>query len=237
MLHANAYAKINWDLRILGKRADNFHELDSIFVTVSLNDEMSFEPHHSLTLSCSDSTLPVDDTNLVMKAAKVLAERSSYRGGAKIHLVKKIPMGGGMGDGSSDAACALASLNTLWNLNWSVERLSAIAAELGSDVAYFLRGGWCLCRGRGEIVERMAAANSAPAVKILLVLPPLHVSTPAVYKALRYPPWDGFNGRNALELDAKLAAMINALHRGEACDPELRNDLSDAARQVEPKLI
>ncbi len=153
-IHAQAHAKINWDLRILGKRPDNFHELDSIFVTVALHDTMRFEPAETLSMTCTDATLPTDDSNLVMKAAARLAQAAGINNGARIHLEKRIPMGGGMGGGSSDAACALTALNRMWALNWSREKLAEIAAQAGSDVAYFLTGGWCLCRGRGEIVER-----------------------------------------------------------------------------------
>ncbi len=228
MLSAKAFAKINWDLRILGRRADNFHELDSVFVNIGLSDDLTFEPASGITLTCSDASLPVDDSNLIMKAARFLAdeacnESSRPRPGAKIHLIKNIPMGGGMGGGSSDAACALRSLNALWNLNWSVERLSRIAAQLGSDVAYFLQGGWCLCRGRGEIVEPLFEA--APSnEKILLILPPLHVATPSVYKALKYPIWDGTGGRSVQDCAAVVRSFV------------ARNDLTPAALQVEPRL-
>lgn len=237
MIHAQAHAKINWDLRVLGKRADNFHELDSIFVNIELNDGLSFEPATDINLTCSDPTLPVDETNLVVKAARFLAdeacnESSRPRPGASIGLTKHIPMGGGLGGGSSDAACALMALNKLWNLNWSVERLARIAAQIGSDVAYFLRGGWCLCRGRGEIVEKLFSAETAPMVRILLVLPPLHVATPAVYKALNFAPWNGTGARCARDAVANLLQSLDAPN----APLNLRNDLSEAARKVEPRL-
>lgn len=237
-IHARAHAKINWDLRILGRRADNFHELDSIFVNIDLSDDLTITAAEETILSCSDPTLPVDDSNLVMKAVRFLAdeacnESSRERPGAKIHLIKNIPMGGGMGGGSSDAACTLVALNKLWHLNWSRERLARIAAQIGSDVAYFLYGGWCLCRGRGEIVERLFSPEIAPAAKILMVLPPLHVPTPAVYKALNASTWDGTGARCARDAAACVLQKLNAEH----CAPlGLRNDLAEVARKVEPRL-
>src|ERR1700761_1019730 len=112
---AQAFAKINWDLRILGKRPDNFHELDSIFVNIALSDTMRFSAAPALAMTCSDPSLPVDASNLVMKAATLLQRASGTALGAAIHLEKHIPMGGGLGGGSSDAACALLALSKLWN--------------------------------------------------------------------------------------------------------------------------
>jgi len=236
-IQAQAFAKINWDLRILGKRPDNFHELDSIFVTVGLNDSLRFEDSVTLSMTCSDPTLPTDDSNLVMKAAARLAQAAGCKAGARIHLEKRIPMGGGMGGGSSDAACALSVLNQLWALNWHPERLAAIAAEVGSDVAYFLTGGWCLCRGRGEIVARLPFSSSWPAVKLVMILPPLHVATPSVYRALNAHSWDGLGGRNARETGERLGEKLRAMSDATSREPmELRNDLSTAARAVEPRL-
>ncbi|MEI6233159.1 MAG: 4-(cytidine 5'-diphospho)-2-C-methyl-D-erythritol kinase [Planctomycetota bacterium] len=234
VLNARAYAKINWDLRILGKRPDNFHELDSIFVTIGLSDSMRFELADDVTMTCSDPTLPVDASNLVMKAAMLLKQSANCSLGARIHLEKSIPMGGGLGGGSSDAACALDTLNRLWNLNWSIDQLADIAAQIGSDVAYFLYGGWCLCRGRGEIVHRLAGTKNAPPVDLFLILPPLHVATPAVYKAMRYPQWEGLGGREAEQVGTSLGSALASLNQGAAL--ELRNDLMPPALSVEPKL-
>ncbi len=232
-IHARAYAKINWDLRILGKRPDTFHELDSIFVTIGLSDSMRFEPANDLSMTCSDPSLPVDASNLVMKAALLLRQAANCSLGTKIHLDKEIPMGGGLGGGSSDAACALDALNRLWNLNWSVERLATLAAQVGSDVAYFLFSGWCLCRGRGELVHRLPNSQTWLPTPLLLILPPLHVATPLVYKALRYPQWDGTGGRDAEGVGTKLGASLK--QTGAGC-LDLRNDLTRAALQVEPRL-
>ncbi len=236
ILHAEAFAKINWDLRILGKRPDHFHELDSVFVNVALSDWLRIETAETLSMTCTDPSLPVDGSNLVMKAAALLQQTAGCKQSAKIHLEKHIPMGGGLGGGSSDAACALTALNRMWNLNWSVEQLAAVGAQVGSDVAYFLYGGWCLCRGRGEIVQPLPGAAQWPAVKLLMVLPPLHVATPLVYKTLSAPQWNGTGGRDAQGVGLRLGEALRALQQGSASGLELRNDLSAAARVVEPRL-
>ena len=237
-MQLNAFAKINWDLHILGRRRDGFHELDSIFVNVGLADVLSFEQAGDFKLTCSDPTLACDETNLVVKAARALAADSGRACAGHIHLEKAIPMGGGMGGGSSDAATALLGLNLLWDLNWPRERLQPIAARLGSDVAYFLFGGWCRCLGRGEVVEALDVKTSSP-VHLLLIFPELHVATPAVYKSLRYPLWDGKSGRRSLTaINDSLQSLHQELLKSDsAFKLGLRNDLTAAARVVEPALI
>lgn len=232
-IQMRAYAKINWDLRILGKRPDGYHELDSIFVTIGLSDVLTVEPSAELSMTCSDPSLPVDASNLVMKAATLLRRAAGISRGAKLHLEKHIPMGGGLGGGSSDAACALDALNQLWELNWDVTQLAGIAAQVGSDVAYFLYSGWCLCRGRGEIVRRLPDSDAWVPRKLLLVLPPLHVATPLVYKALNAPQCNAVGGRDAAQVGP---ALSEALHAAGANSLNLRNDLTPAALSVEPRL-
>ncbi|HYF50658.1 MAG TPA: 4-(cytidine 5'-diphospho)-2-C-methyl-D-erythritol kinase, partial [Planctomycetota bacterium] len=236
-MEIRAYAKINWDLHILGRRADGFHELDSIFVNVDFYDVLTFSPAADFQLTCSDPTLPCDETNLVVKAARALSAASGHPCTGHIHLRKQIPMGGGMGGGSSDCAAALRGLNQLWNVNWGRERLHEIGAKLGSDVSYFLYGGWCRCRGRGEIVEPLNA--HVPKISLLLLFPGLHVPTPAVYKSLCYSHWDGKSGLRAL---TALRESIESLHQDLAKTDNfpklgLRNDLTEGAKKVEPRLI
>jgi 4-diphosphocytidyl-2-C-methyl-D-erythritol kinase len=235
----NAYAKINWDLFIQGKRADGFHAIDTVMVNVSLHDVLHFEPSDAIALTCTDPSLPTDGSNLIVRAAERLRELSGTRAGAAIHLEKRIPAGGGMGGGSSDAATTLLGLNRFWNLNWPVEKLQPIAAELGSDIAFFLYGGWCRCRGRGEIVERIPGSEQFPTVPLLLILPPLHCSTPAVYKALNAAPLPADNSSRPLEcLTEQLSTDLKTLaNPGTRLDvTHLFNSLMPAAKAVEPRL-
>jgi 4-diphosphocytidyl-2-C-methyl-D-erythritol kinase len=237
-MQIRAYAKINWDLHILGKRADGFHELDSVMVNVSVYDTLDIEPAEDFQLTCTDPTLDTGDSNLVTKAAKALAAASGHPCRAHIYLRKEIPMGGGMGGGSSDAAAALSGLSRLWGLNWPVDRLQPIAAKLGSDVAFFLYGGWRRCRGRGEIVEPLAGSEKWPEVPLSLIFPGLHVPTPAVYKNLRFPPWDGKTGLRALtDINGAIQSTLNSSSTNTVLGLGLRNDLTEAAQQVEPRLV
>lgn len=135
-------AKINWNLRVLERRADGFHEIESLFSAVSLVDELAFEIRSDtrITLHCTGLEVASDNSNLVMQAARLMAERSCCTRGVSCQLTKVIPVGGGLGGGSSDAAATLLALNKLWGLDWPRENLLDLAAELGSDVSFFLTG-------------------------------------------------------------------------------------------------
>lgn len=172
-----SFAKINLHLRVLGKRDDGFHEIFTVFQSISLADELSFGDAGKLELTCDDPTVPVDGTNLIVKAARTLEPER----GAHISLTKRIPMGGGLGGGSSNAAVALIGLNRLWDLGLSTSELARICESIGSDVHFFLTGGTALGVGRGNRIEELpdhAARN------ILLITPNIHVSTAAAYAGL-----------------------------------------------------
>ncbi|MGA2159230.1 MAG: 4-(cytidine 5'-diphospho)-2-C-methyl-D-erythritol kinase [Dehalococcoidia bacterium] len=151
MLTARAPAKINLVLEVLGKRSDGYHEIKSIIQTISLFDVLSFEKNDRLEIGCNIASLQSPD-NLVVKAAEALRTKTGYEGGARIRLEKKIPMDSGLGGGSSDGAAALAGLNKLWSLGLSQKELVEIAADIGSDVPFFIHGGTCLVEGRGDKV-------------------------------------------------------------------------------------
>ncbi len=177
-----APAKINWTLRVLGRRPDGFHEIESLVSAVSLFDELVFTDRSDgqLSLTCGAADLPTDFGNLVVRTAERLRERSGCRGGMACRLEKGIPVGGGLGGGSSDAAATLVALNRLWALDWPIDRLAPIAAELGSDVPFFLHGGTAMIRGRGERIE---PASLPWAGWIVLLMPGFGVSTAEVYHA------------------------------------------------------
>jgi 4-diphosphocytidyl-2-C-methyl-D-erythritol kinase len=183
ILRGEAFAKTNLRLDVLGKRADGFHEIDTILQTIDLADrlEVSDAPE-GVVLECSDPTVPADARNLVVRAAEALRGRYGVSAGARIRLEKNIPAGGGLGGGSSDAAVALLLLSRLWEISADVAALSAIGAGLGSDVPFFFTGGTARGRGRGEIVEPLP---DAPARAFVLVIPPFSISTADVYSHWR----------------------------------------------------
>lgn len=181
-LSYEAPAKINLFLRVVGKRPDGFHELETIFEFIDWSDTLYFYPLPTdLRLSCSDPSLPADDRNLVLRAARVLKEASGCDRGADIRLEKYLPHAAGLGGGSSDAATTLKALNRLWDLNWSLERLRPLAARLGADVPLFLHeGGFWEGTGRGDVVRPLEASTELAHV---LVIPPVKLLTKDVFSA------------------------------------------------------
>jgi 4-diphosphocytidyl-2-C-methyl-D-erythritol kinase len=155
-------AKINWSLRILGKRSDGFHDLETVFQTISLCDELSFHEGEGITLTCDDPAIPTDDTNLVIRAAKACGVKH-----VAIDLRKRIPAGGGLGGGSSNAATTLKVLGGQHDLH-------ELALSLGSDVPFFLVGGTAYATGRGEVLTPIEPLSGIP---LLLVLPEEKVIT------------------------------------------------------------
>lgn len=177
-----SFAKINLLLRVLGKRADGFHELFTVFQTVSLHDEITFAESDDISLRCSDKRIPTNGKNLIVKAAEMLREHTGIKSGAQIHLEKRIPSPGGLGGGSSNAAAALIGLCRLWDVSFEIGDLLPIASELGSDVPFFLTGGTAIGRGRGTEIESVEDVGE---VYLLIVSPRVSVSTAAVYTGLR----------------------------------------------------
>ena len=149
-----AFAKINWSLDITGIREDGYHLMDMIMQPVSLSDEITLLP--APTLSISTGGWPpsrADETNLAYRAALALKTETGYQSGARIHVQKKIPIGAGMGGGSTDAAAVLIGLNRIWNTGLSSPDLERIGLSLGADVPFFIRGGLTRTRGIGEELE------------------------------------------------------------------------------------
>lgn len=162
-----AFAKLNLTLEVLGRRADGYHNISSVIQAIDLADELEIRPAADLRVECSEPALG-GKGNLVWQAAAALAESSGRRPGAHIQINKAIPVGRGLGGGSSDAAAALWSLNSLWELNRPLSELCRIAAGLGSDVPYFLQGGAALVEGWGE---QVAPLPTKPGVGVVLICP------------------------------------------------------------------
>jgi 4-diphosphocytidyl-2-C-methyl-D-erythritol kinase len=182
---SNAYAKVNLSLEVIGKRSDGFHELISVMQTVNVADVLRFRPDRELRLCTSDPHLPTDN-NLVFAAASLIRRTHFVEQGCAVELEKHIPVGAGLGGGSSDAASALTTLNKLWNLSASCSQLRSLAEQIGSDVPFFLYGGTCLVQGRGERVTTLPEPRPTC---YLLVKPPIAVSTAAIYQELSSAEW------------------------------------------------
>ncbi len=178
-----APAKINLSLEIKGRREDGFHEIETVMAPISLSDRLTIERGKStggVQFSCDDSSLSKADDNLVVRAAKLFREATKIEAGVEIALEKKIPHGAGLGGGSSDAATTLLGLNELFETHLDRNELIELAAQIGSDVPFFILGSAATCRGRGEIVEPTKLPGN---FKLLLVKPGFGVPTPWAYQS------------------------------------------------------
>ena len=177
-----AYAKLNLTFEVLGRRDDGFHQVATIMQTISLADILEIEHDTELRVECEYSHL-AGDQNLVWQAAVALGKAGKIDPKARINIEKHIPVGMGLGGGSSDAATALLGLNALWGLGLPLEHLAEIAASLGSDVSFFLWGGTALAQGKGEQISILPAL---PTLAVTLVFPDLAIAgkTTAMYSKL-----------------------------------------------------
>lgn len=223
----DAPAKINLFLEVLGKRPDGYHELETLMVTVDWHDRLVCEeaPSGEFTFRCTDPSLPTGRENLVVRAAEALRAETGTTLGATVTLEKSLPAQAGLGGGSSDAAAALVALDRLWNLQTPPGRLNALAAAVGSDVAFFLYPPAAVCRGRGEQVEPIAMPCAFHAV---LICPPVGVRTADVYQKL-IPP----------DRPRPQRPVQDALASGDpaALGAQLFNRLQPVAEQLCPELL
>jgi 4-diphosphocytidyl-2-C-methyl-D-erythritol kinase len=174
-----APAKINLSLKILGRRGDGFHEIETLIAPISLYDKIDIEKQSRwIDFSCDDPTVPSGDENLVVRVAKAFFEKTKISGGVGIKLHKKIPHGAGLGGGSSDAAATLRALNQLFKSKLSREELANLGSNIGSDVSFFVFESAAVCKGRGEIVE---PTNLKKKLSILLLKPGFSVSSAWAY--------------------------------------------------------
>ncbi|MCJ7822857.1 MAG: 4-(cytidine 5'-diphospho)-2-C-methyl-D-erythritol kinase, partial [Armatimonadetes bacterium] len=217
----SASAKVNLCLRVLGRRSDGYHEVQTVLHTVGIWDTLRLSPlpgERRIALTVNVPEVPADESNLCWRAAHLLAERAGTPHGVRIDLEKCIPAGAGMGGGSSDAAATLAGLSRMWELDLDPAELEGIGAELGADVPFFLRGGCCLARGRGEKLEDLAAVDAW----LVVVVPERRVPTAQAYAAL---------GRGATRgrrrpLTRAIQRVVNASAEGDihALAAALHND-------------
>lgn len=233
----HAPAKLNLLLEVLDYRDDGYHELATLMTPVRLFDSIAFEPTPAaaapqgtieFTIRGADvaADIPAGASNLVVRALELLRRRSGCELGAKVELIKRIPSAAGLGGGSSDAAAALRLGNRAWQIDWTREQLLPLAAELGSDVPFFLEPGAAICRGRGERVERLAGIRP---LDVVIVKPPTSLATADVYQALDRLPAQARRG--AQDAERRLALLVGAVRRGaiNQLSSWMGNRLQDAA--------
>ena len=198
-----APAKINLYLEIINKRADGYHNIESVMHTVSLFDILEFTKikDNKIELVCDNADLFDTKKNLVYKAAEKVKEKYKINFGVKIKLTKNIPMGAGLGGGSSDAAATIVALNKIWNVNDDIKNLETLGAKLGADVPFFMTGGVAKISGIGDIVEKI---NTKLNLDFVLVKPNFGVSTPYAYSRVKFP----------LTNFHKISKIINNLEKG-----------------------
>ncbi|MBK3496928.1 4-(cytidine 5'-diphospho)-2-C-methyl-D-erythritol kinase [Viridibacillus sp. YIM B01967] len=184
MLYVKAPAKINLTLDVLYKRPDGYHEVEMIMTTVDLADRVGLRLRKDglIKIHSTDRFVPDDQRNLAYQAAKLLKDTYNIEKGVSITIDKHIPVAAGLAGGSSDAAATLKGLNTLWNLNLTMDEIAELGAEIGSDVSFCVYGGTALATGRGEQIE---AISAPPSCWVVLAKPTIGVSTAAVYGGLK----------------------------------------------------
>ncbi len=183
-MKTRARCKTNLFLEVRGKRPDGYHELDTIFIELDLADDLELEPARDLeVVSEGDPSVPSGPENLIWRAADALRKRVGRPElGARIRVTKRVPSGGGLGGGSSDAAATICALDGLWHLDLGTRALAEVAATVGSDCAFFIEGGLQRGTGRGEKLERLPLPRTP--LDLVLLLPEASCPTPQVYKAL-----------------------------------------------------
>jgi 4-diphosphocytidyl-2-C-methyl-D-erythritol kinase len=184
-IRIKAPAKINLFLEVKSKRTDGYHNIETIMQTISLYDKLSFElTKDKISFSCNNKSIPGNRSNIVYMAAHRVKKHFNIKNGVKIYLKKKIPVGAGLGGGSSDAAATLKALVKLWKIKFSRHEIEKIAAKLGSDVTFFLTGGIALCKGKGELVTPLRRIDK---LKVILVNPGYALPTVEMYKKIKLP--------------------------------------------------
>jgi 4-diphosphocytidyl-2-C-methyl-D-erythritol kinase len=228
VLRLPSFAKVNLGLEVLGTRADGYHELRTIFQTISLHDDVELRPHAAaIEVRCDHPDVPTDHTNLAHRAAEELRRFAGLSKGVTITITKRIPVAGGLGGGSSNAATVLIGLDRLWRLGLGPARLHPLARRLGADVPYFLVGGTALGLGRGDEVYPLLRQVRA---QVVVVVPDRPLSTAAVFRRLDR----GLTPReNANKIFRFVSSQLDG--QGDAFSG-LSNDLERAALEEDPGL-
>ncbi len=188
-LTLNSYAKLNLYLEVINKRKDNYHSIKTIFERIDLADKIILKtrPDKKIKITCSSSSVPKDHSNLAYRSAKLLQDRFRIQQGLDIKIIKRIPVGSGLGGGSSNAACVLSGLNRLWKLDLTQNKLAGLSRQLGCDVPFFIYNSpFAKGTGRGDKIKPLRSLDNT-ALWHILIVPKIKVSTPFIYKR-----WDKY---------------------------------------------
>src|ERR1041385_2353035 len=230
-LEKDSPCKVNLLLNILGKRRDGFHELETVMHPVAVFDKLTFNRRTAgIKLTCSNPLLPTDSRNLVYAAASKFLEKAKVSDGVAIHLDKNIPLVAGLGGGSGNAATTLLGLNELFDSPLSESELHSMAAELGSDVPFFLQSKPALATGRGESIQPLVFFPALRGAWFVLAHPGFGISTAWCYRQLQHFP-DALNGK-----PGRAQRLVTSLQNGEFDRTAFNNSLEAPAFEKFPLL-
>jgi len=224
-----SFAKINWFLRILGKRPDGYHEVVTVLQTISLCDELTFTvdaEDGAIKLTCDDPAIPTDNSNLIIQAACALRNCCGHEHGSEITLEKRIPAQGGLGGASSNAAVTLVALNWVWRHNYRVNEM-VDPGSLGADVPFFLVGGTSIATGTGT---KLSPLPDGPKQHLIVVTPNAKVSTAKAYASLNAP---SLTTSDYVSILSSSLADITSAGSGQW---PLRNDFERVIFEIEPEI-
>ncbi len=230
-----SFAKVNWILRVLGKRDDGFHEVATLLQTVDLRDEIELERvADGIELDVQGRPVALGEDNLVWRAARLLQQRFGIGGGLRVRLHKRIPVGAGLGGGSSNAAITLLALNRLWDLGLRRRQLAEVGAELGSDVPFFLFGGTALGQGRGE---RLTPFPDPPDETLLLLYPGFEISAAEAYGAGGWESLQRLKELTKRQVDTTILRFRRTVERGLSVLDLVENDFDGPLLSRYPRLV
>ncbi|MEP6570770.1 MAG: 4-(cytidine 5'-diphospho)-2-C-methyl-D-erythritol kinase [Acidobacteriota bacterium] len=231
-----SFAKINWSLHIVGRRADGYHEIRTQLQTISLHDDLHFEvtDDGGISLGCDEPDVPSDDQNLIVRAAAALKTRYQVPHGVRVHLEKRIPAKAGLGGASSNAAISLLALTHLWNVKATPAELLEIGATLGADVPFFLWGGRALATGTGATVFPVPQHGDDDVHHLVVITPKSSISTAKAYAAVGSPPLTTFV--NEPILSSSRGHVKTGYLQPWPAEDSLENDFECVIFDIEPEI-
>lgn len=228
ILKLPSFAKINWFLKILGKRSeDNYHEISTLFQTISLHDTLTFSQDKEISLNCNDQNIPTNSDNLIIQAAELLQKKFGVKDGVKIYLEKNIPSPGGLGGGSSNAAIAILGLAAIWDLPASSRDLIELGKKIGADVPFFFYGGTAIGRGTGTEIEECSEITEK---YLLIITPNITVATANAYSLLNFPYLTKKDDKSILTI------CRNPADKLDLSEINLVNDFEKSVFDYQPKI-